>query len=147
MASPTEIVRKMNSERFATMLAACPKAFREELFRKGGVRVKGNAFSISAAPKNQVRAEKLHEAIKGGLDLGDDVLEELVRNYLYTRRPMLADALDHLKVKNDNGLTDEDLSFIDDLPPEKGQELQKLLEQKYDREDVALYLTFMNIKL
>jgi hypothetical protein len=136
----------MGSDRFATILAASPKAFREDLFRRAGVRVKGNAFSLSSAPKNQVRAEKLHEAIKNGLDLGDDVLEELIRNYLYTRRPMLADALNHFSVKNDNGLTEEDLSFIDNLPPEKGQELRALLEAKYDKEDVELYLAFMNIK-
>lgn len=147
MATPTQIVRQMNAERFSTILAASPKTFREELFRKAGVRIKSNAFSVSSAPKNQLRTEKLHEAIKGGVDLGDEVLEELIRNYLYTRRPMLADALNHFSVKNDNGLTDEDISFMDKLEPEKGRELQQLLATKYAPEDVTLYLDFMNIRL
>lgn len=147
MASPTEIVRRMNADRFAAILAASPKTFREELFKRGGVRAKSNAFSLASGSKNQLRTEKLHEAIKSGTDLGDDVLEELIRNYLYTQRPMLADALNHLGVKNDNGLTDEDISFIEKLPPEKGRELQAILGGRYPEEDVALYLAFMNIQV
>jgi hypothetical protein len=68
MATPTEIIRKLAPDRFANLLAASPKNFREDLFRKAGVKTKTNNFSLSAAPKNQVRSEKLHEAITGGLD-------------------------------------------------------------------------------
>lgn len=146
MATPTEIIRKLAPDRFANLLAASPKNFREDLFRKAGVKTKTNAFSLSAAPKNQVRSEKLHEAITGGLDLGDDVLEEVIRNYLYTRRPMLAEALDHFEVVHDNGLTDQDISFIEALADDKRAALRTRLESKFDRDDVALYFLFMKIE-
>ncbi|MFO0723760.1 MAG: hypothetical protein U1E65_08270 [Myxococcota bacterium] len=146
MPTPTEIIRKLPAARFAALIAACPKNFREDLFRRAGVRTKTNTFALSAAPKTQVRAEKLHEAINGGLDLGDDVLEEVIRNYLYTRRPMLAEALDHFEVPHENGLTDQDISFIETLPTEKKDALRTRLEGKYDRDDVALYLQFMKIE-
>jgi hypothetical protein len=148
MVSPIEIVKQMTPDRFAQILAASPKNFREELFRKAGIRVKGGgAFSLSAPPKTQLRTAKLLSGLaEGEVLLEDDVFEEVIRNYLYTRRPMLADALDHLQVAHDNGLTDQDLSFLEELPVERRAALRKLLESKYERADVDLYLSFMNIK-
>lgn len=146
MATPTEIVRRLEADRFAALLGACPKAFREQLFRKSGIRAKGNTFALSSSSKTEVRAGKLLDAIKGGLDLGDDVLEEVIRNYLYTRRGLLADALDHFNVPHEGGLTDADLDFIEELPPEKSRELKTLLVQKHDPADVELYFAFMNIR-
>ena len=49
--------------------------------------------------------------------------EELVRNWLYTKRPLLKATLDHLGVKNDNGLVDEDPVFFQELSAEKVKEL------------------------
>jgi hypothetical protein len=146
MPNPSQILKVLPSERFAQILAASPKSFREELFRKAGVRVKADAFSLSSAPKNQLRTEKLLQALHEGVDVGEDVFEEVIRNYLYTRRSMLADALDHLKIQHDQGLTEADLTFLDDLPKDKRLELRQLLEAKYDRSDVELYLRFMNLE-
>lgn len=145
MATPTEIVRRLPTERFVSIIAASPKAFREDLFRKGNVKVKTNAFSLASSPKNNVRAEKLHKSIVDGLDLGDQPLEELIRNYLYTQRPLLAAALDELGVKHDNGLTDEDLDFISKLEPARAQALREKLSAGFDAVDVGLYLDFMNV--
>lgn len=145
MPTPTEIVRRMPADRFATILAASPKAVREQLFRKGNVKVKGNAFSVSQTSKNHVRAEKLHESIVGGLDLGDEVHEELIRNYLYTLRPLLAAALDELGVAHEQGLTDHDLDFITELEPARAAALRARLLEKFDPADVGLYLEFMNV--
>lgn len=145
MATPTEIVRRLPVERFVTLLAASPKAYREDLFRKANIKVKGNAFSLASSSKNHVRSERLHEAITGGLDLGDQVLEELIRNYLYTQRPLLAAALDELGVKHDRGLTDDDLAFVSTLEPARAQALRTKLQAAFDPADVALYLDFMNV--
>lgn len=145
MPTPLELLTHLDAERFAQLLAASPKKFREELFRRAGIRVKAEAFSLKTQPKNEVRTQKLMAALKDGIDVGDGVLEELIRNYLYTRRPMLAEALDHFKVQHDNGLTDEDLAFVENLKPEQGAELRAQLAAKYDAGDVDLYLAFMNI--
>ena len=146
MATPTELLRLMDADRFHEVLAASPKNFREELFRRANVRAKGGgAFSLKSPNKNRVRAAKLLTKVKNGQGVGDDVLEEVIRNYLYTHRDLLADALDALGVTHDDGLTDEDLDFIADLPTERGQELKSELAQKHDAQDVDLYLRFMNI--
>ena len=145
MATPTEIVRRLPADRFVTVLSASPRAFREDLFRKANVKVKGNAFSLASSSKNHVRAEKLHETIVGGLDVGDTLLEELLRNYLYTQRPLLAAALDELGVKHDQGLTDEDLEFVTKLEAERATKLRSRLLAQFDPTDVHLYLDFMNV--
>ena len=76
MASLVEMVRHMESTRFHEVLSASPKAFREEVFRKGGVKIKAGAFSLQGAPKNVLRTQKLLAAIQDGFDLGDDILAE-----------------------------------------------------------------------
>jgi hypothetical protein len=144
MPTPLEILTQ-DPERFQRIVAASPKKFREEIFRRAGVRVKAEAFSLKTQPKNELRSQKLLAALKEGADLGEGVVEELIRNYLYTRRELLADALDHFKVPHDNGLTDSDLDFIEKLKPEEGAQLRALLAAKHEASDVDLYLAFMNI--
>src|SRR5688500_1003801 len=101
MATSRELLTQLDPDRFGEVLAASPKKFREELFRRAGIRVKSGAFTLNTAPKNELRTQKLHTALKNGMDVGDQVAEELIRNYLYTRREMLADALDHFKIAHD----------------------------------------------
>jgi hypothetical protein len=147
MSTPIEILSRLDVDRFAEIIAASPKKFREEVFRRAGIRAKTDQFSLKSTGKNEVRTQKLFSAIKEGADLGEGVAEELIRNYLYTRRPLLADALDHFKVPHDNGLTDEDLGFIEKLKPEEAQKLKDQLKAKHDERDVELYLAFMNVSL
>lgn len=145
MPTPRELVVQLDTERFQLLLAASPKKFREEIFRRAGIKAKGDVFSLKSSAKNEVRTQKLHAALKEGLELGENVVEELIRNYLFTLRPMLADALDHFEVPHDHGLTDHELDFIETLAPEKGRELRDKLVAKYDGRDVDLYFSFMNI--
>ena len=73
------------------------------------------------------------------------MVEELIRNYFYTRRDLLSDALNFLEIEHDGGLTDADLAFVEDLDSEKGKMLKNSLREKHDKNDVELYLVFMNI--
>lgn len=147
MASARELLTSLETERFSEIFLASPKKFREEVFRRAGIKAKGGgAFQLSASPKNSVRIQKLVEALGGddGAGVDEEVLSEVIRNYLYTRREMLALALDHFKIPNDNGLTDEDLTFIEDLKAEDTEALKKLLLDKFSQPDVELYLAFMD---
>lgn len=144
MPTPLETLIQ-DPDRFQQIVAASPKKFREEIFRRAGIRVKAEAFSLKSQPKNEVRTSKLLAALKEGFDLGEGVVEELIRNYLYTRRTLLADALDHFKVPHDNGLTDADLDFIEKMKPEDGAALKAELAAKHDPSDVDLYFAFMSI--
>lgn len=147
MLSPIEVLTQLAPDTFAKVVSASPRKFREEIFRRAGVRTKrGASFSLKSNSKNEIRIQKLQRALEDGADVGENLLEELIRNYLYTRRSMLGDALDFFDVPHDDGLTDSELEFLDDLDIDKGKELRDLLLSKHDDADVDLYLNFMNIQ-
>ncbi len=146
MATARELLLQQTTERFNEIVFASPKKFREELFRRAGVKAKkGGAFALSNAKKNAVRVEKLLASMQDGADLPDELLAELIRNYLYTKRALLAEALDFFEVEHDEGLTDADLDFIEELPEERVTQLRGILERSHDKDDVELYLRFMNV--
>ena len=146
--SPNELLSTMSESYFTEVVAASPKKFREEVFRRVGIKSKtGGAFSLATNKKNEVRIKRLFQALQEGAALEDPVAEELIRNYLYTRRTLLADALDFFEVPHDNGLTDADLDFMAKLEKEKAAELRDRLAKAHPEADVDLYLRFMNIKL
>jgi hypothetical protein len=145
--NPVEILSGMSEAQFTDLVLASPKKFREEVFRRAGIKAKaGSAFSLSDGKKNEVRVKRLFGAVQEGFVLGDQIAEELIRNYLYTRRELLADALDFFSVPHDHGLTNADLAFVNDIGPDKGNELRALLSAKHREQDVELYLKFMNIQ-
>jgi hypothetical protein len=145
--SPNELLSTMSENYFTEVVAASPKKFREEVFRRVGIKSKGGGdFSLSSNKKNEVRIKRLFQVLQEGTPLEDQVAEELIRNYLYTRRTLLAEALDFFQVPHDNGLTDADLDFMAKLEKEKANELRSKLAKTHAEADVDLYLRFMNIK-
>lgn len=146
MASPNDILRKLDGDHFGEVVNASPKKFREEIFRRAGVKNRGGgAFALKATGKNNARMKKLRKSMLEGFELEAELAEELIRNYLYTRRTMLAEALDFFEVDHDDGLTDEELDFIQDLPAERGRHLRDLLCRNHAEGDVDLYLAFMDV--
>lgn len=146
MASARELLLQQTTERFNEIILASPKKFREELFRRAGVKAKkGGSFALNNAKKNAVRVEKLLASMQDGTEVPDELLAEIIRNYLYTRRALLAEALDFFEVEHDDGLTDADLEFMEELPPERVTQLRGILEKSHDKDDVELYLRFMNV--
>jgi len=144
MTSANDLLHNMNSDRFAEVLGASPKNVREELFRAAGVKAKTGTFAVRSVNKNVVKAQKLHASMKGGFQINDELSEELIRNYLFTRRSLLGDALTKLDIEHDNGLTDEDLDVIvEELTPEQTEDLKAHLTEAHDDADVELYLHFM----
>lgn len=146
MAAPNDILRKLDGDHFGDVVSASPKKFREEIFRRAGVKNRGGgAFALKSTGKNNARVKKLRKSMLEGFELEAEIAEELIRNYLYTRRPMLAEALDFFEVEHDEGLTDEELDFIQELPAERGQHLRDLLCRNHPEADVDLYLAFMDV--
>jgi len=145
MATGSDILSKLGAEHFGEVLNASPKKFREEIFRRAGVKSKGGAFALKANGKTEARVKKLRAAMLEGFELEDEIADEVVRNYLYTRRSLLAEALDFFEVEHDEGLTDAELDFIEELPPERGTHLRDLLCKNHPEADVDLYIAFMNV--
>lgn len=147
MATSSELIAQMDEARFSAVFLSSPKKVREEIFRRTGIKHKKSGFSLASTNKNAVRTKKLFAAISGGKELTEEIGDELIRNYLYTRRGLLAQALDFFGVEHQEGLTDAELDFMTELEPEKVQELKAALTAEHDPADVELYLRFMKIPL
>lgn len=144
MSSANDLLQNMNAERFAEVLGASAKNFREELFRAAGVKAKSGAFAVGGANKSNIKAQKLHQRITDGFEVNDELSEEMIRNFLFTRRSLLGDALTELGIEHDNGLTDEDLdTIVEELPLERTEKLRSALQKNHEDADVELYLGFM----
>jgi hypothetical protein len=145
MATPKEILRTMSPDRFTEVVSASPRKVREELYRRLGLKPKKNsAFALKKAEDDD-RSGRLLAAIQNGEAVADEVLEELIRSYLSFRRELLADALDHFEIPHENGLTDQEIDFLSELPKDKATALRKLLLSKHQPADVDLYFAYMNI--
>ena len=138
------LVQKMSDETFGELVAASPRKIRETLFQRLGIKAK-KTIGLKVHGKLEDRTRKLHEKLKAADSEQENRLcEELVRNWLYTKRPLLKATLDHLGIKNDNGLVDEEPTFFQELSADKVKELvTHLTGQGYPAEHVALYLHFV----
>lgn len=146
MASLKELLSAQGPERIQALLSACPRRAREEVYR--GLKIKGRApargFRLKSSTDN--RADQFYERLTQDEGIPDDLLVELVRNYLFSCRGLLADALTFLDVPHKDGLTDNELDHLKELPAEKGAALATHLEEKgHEKADIELYLQFMAI--
>ncbi len=144
MPSSSELLRAMDGDQLGQAIQACPRKLREELFRRCGVRSRSSSFSLKSAAKG-ARVDRLKEALDQGAEPGDEVAEEVVRAYFYTKRDLLAAALDFLEVPHQEGLTDADIEFMQALEPERSQALMDHLTAQHAEADVRLYFGLMNI--
>jgi hypothetical protein len=139
-----DLVAKMTDETFAELVAASPRKIRETLFQRLGIKAK-KTIGLKVHGKLEDRTKKLHEKLRTATTENENRLcEELVRNWLYTKRPLLKATLDYLNIKNDNGLVDEEPTFFQELSADKVKELVTHLKaQGFQAEHIALYLHFV----
>lgn len=140
------MVAAMSEDTFAEVIASSPRKIRETLFARMNIKAK-KQIGLKVHGKLEERTKKLHERLKGAQTTQEDKLcEELVRNWLYTKRPLLKTTLDHLGVKNDNGLVEEEPTFFKELTVEKVKELVTLLQKdKHADEHIKIYLEFVGV--
>ncbi len=137
-----ELFQTLPYQTFFEILDITPKQVKEFIFHKYGVKVK-SAYSISQAheTKNHKKIKKFYSMIQEGIPCSES--EELIRNWLYTKRPMLKATMDFLGVKNEDGLTEEEIDFIEKLDQKTVDNLIQLLKPNFPLVDVVLYLNFM----
>jgi hypothetical protein len=138
------VVAEMSSETFAEVIQTSPRKIRETLFGRLGIKAK-KTVGLRVHGKLEDRTKKLHEKLAAAETKQErDLCEELVRNWLYTKRTLLVDTLDFLGVKHENGLVDEEPTFFQELTKERVVDLVAHLEKKgHPREVVVVYLTFV----
>ncbi|MCK5688952.1 hypothetical protein KAI87_06770 [Myxococcota bacterium] len=141
----TEILRTINQEKFIEVFSASSRKARETYLHRHGVKAStGNRLSKPGA-KNLARASKLYDLLADKDD--DEMCEEILRTWLLSKREMLAAALDHLEIENENGLTEsDDVDKFEKLNKKELSALTKALEGQASKDDIAIYLRFMGNK-
>lgn len=142
----SSITNNLSEPLFARIFATSPRKAREILFSRYGVKAK-KRIGLPNPSDNAEKVRKLHDKFKIAKSPQEmELLKELIRNWLFTRRPMLKSALDHLGVANNDGLIDEDPEFFTKLDQEKAKELFKhLVSAQFDPEEARVYLKFMDV--
>ncbi len=136
------IIRDISPEKWAEVFATSTRKARETYFHRHGIRKPRKGIKISRGGGNEVRLARLFDLLKTEQD--EEMVEEILRIYLLSRRDLLVTALDHLGIEHDEGLTESD--DVDKIKELKGKELKKLCDvmvAKHSQEDVLLYLRFM----
>ena len=138
------LVAKMSDDTFQEVIQSSPRKIRETLFGRLGIKAK-KSVGLKVHGKLEDRSKKLHEKLRSATTPQEAQLcEELVRNWLYTKRQLLIDTLDHLGVKHEGGLVDEEPTFFQELSEEKVNSLVKSLREKgHGDEVIQAYLFFV----
>ena len=146
MAAYIEIIRGLSEDKFQEIFAASARKSRETYFARHGIKTpKQSGRMRKPGQKNLMRAAALFEALQTVDD--DPLAEEILRVWLLGMRPMLAKALDHLEIENDNGLTDsDDVNKIAELDQGQLKALLQELDGVESPENILLYLKFMGAK-
>lgn len=143
MPDYSAIIRTVTPQKFTEILAASSRQAREVYFHRHHIKApsSGSHFAKPGA-KNEIRMARLYDII---VTAGDEELsEEILRTWLLGKRPMLAAAMDHLKIPHTDGLTDsDDVSKIATLSGKALEELITALEAFAPRDEVIVYLKFM----
>jgi len=144
---PIQIVAKMSPGTFSDVMAVSRRQVREILFSQLGIKNKSKSLLKNLQQKKEERINALHDSLKSATSKRDaDICRELIRNWLYTKRPLLKSALDYLGIPNDDGLIDTEPTMFGELSKEKATELYNYLCKNFDKEHVAIYLEFMETK-
>ncbi len=139
------MVAGMTEDTFAEVISSSPRKIRETLFARLNIKAK-KQIGLKVHGKLEERTKKLHERLKGASTEQENKLcEELMRNWLFTKRPLLKATLDHLGVKNDNGLVDEEPAFFKELSADKVTDLGNVLKGEHPVEHIKLYLAFVGV--
>lgn len=139
----TDIVRGLTKEKFVEVLGVSTRTSREAYFHRHGIKAppSGRGFTKPGA-KNEARAAGLWEAMQDRVD--EQVAEEIIRTWLLSKRPMLAAALDHLKIEHDNGLTEsDDVDRFEKLSATEVKDMVKTLTKVAPADEVKAYLKYM----
>ena len=145
---PTTLTASMSHETFSEIMAVSPRQVREVLYSQFGIKSKSKSLLKNLQQKKQERINKLHECLKNCKSKKEvELCNELIRNWLYTKRSMLKSALDFLGVPNDNGLIDTEPTLFTELSEEKAKSLFEHLTADYPKEHVYIYLRFMQTPL
>ena len=143
---PIALISKTSEPTFAAMIASCSRKVRDTLYARMGIKTNVSGVTLQLGKKRDDQVKKLHEKFKNSDSKPEsDVCQEIIRNWLYTQRPMLKETLDFLKIPNQDGLVETELDFFKTLPESDAKAVFKHVAAKFEPEHVWLYLNFVEV--
>jgi hypothetical protein len=142
MSQYTDIIRSVDGDKFKEIFSASSRQARETYFHRHGVKAPKSKRMPKPGAKNEMRIAGLFEVLQTVED--EELTEEVIRSWLLTKRPMLAAALDHLKIEHNDGITDSDeVKKFEGLATKDLKKLVSVLEKVAEKSDIAVYLRYM----
>ncbi|MBH1989545.1 MAG: hypothetical protein I8H75_05500 [Myxococcaceae bacterium] len=141
-----QIISKISEPTFTAMITACSRKVRDTLYARMGIKAAGNSVLLQLGKKQEDQARRLHERFKKSSSEAEiQVCQEIIRNWLYTQRPMLQATLDYLQVPNEQGLVETEPDFFKNLSKEEARELYDHVASQFNPEYVWIYLSFVEV--
>jgi|GEM_PF-656324 len=141
------LIGMIDPEKFVDIYYTSTRKLRnmvEGLYHKKIKKGSGRKVSLTSTKDRVEIANSVQHGILAAMD--EYMGEELLKAWLYTKRPMLTTALDFFGVEHEDGLTDKDLSAFEKAEVETLEKLIKELQAKECLiEDIAIYFQFMHI--
>ena len=147
MWEPLTLIGRIPEEKFAEVYSACPRKIRnylEGMFAKK-IRKGGRKVALKTARDRVLEALAVRDGIQA--EGNTQMAEEVLKTWLYTKRPMLKATLDFFGVPNEDGITTKDLDALEKAEPARLDELiDHLAAGGFPLAEVAVYLAFLKVE-
>lgn len=143
---PIALISKTSEPTFEAMIASCSRKVRDTLYARMGIKTPAAGVTLQLGKHKGDQVKKLHEKFKNSDSKAEsDVCQEIIRNWLYTQRPMLKATLDFLKIPNQDGLVETELDFFKTLSDSDAKAVFDHVAKRFPAEHVWLYLNFVEV--
>lgn len=143
---PIALISQTSEQTFSNMIASCSRKVRDTLCARLGIKSQASGVTLQLGKKREEQVKKLHEKFKNSDSKAEsDVCQEIIRNWLYTKRPMLRATLDYLKIPNQDGLVETELDFFKKMSESEANAVFQHISQQFEPEHVWIYLNFVEV--
>lgn len=138
---PVEICRRLGEPKIHAVFLELTADAMKKILREAKLPTTRLPSHTTTKKRNEDWAHNVWRQIadKGSVGVAASILFEWLTR---SRRPMLAEFLTAIGCQHDNGLTDAD--FMKDTPADKLVEAGRALLDKFDKQEVAAYLLFLD---
>ena len=143
----TQIAAKLSDTMWKDVYGKSSRKVRnmlEGMFTKTKAKKKGGMVSLKSKSR-----DKAHLEVRQGLieEENEQLCEEVFKTWFMAHQSLLEDSLDFFGISHKNGITDEELTPIEEATPEKLSEYISLMQGKgHGVEALSLYLAFVQAK-
>ncbi len=138
-----EIIERLGEDKFAAIFNGLTRKMRTMLESMFVKKRKGRLVSLKSRKKDRPQAAK---KVWLGLqdESGNQYADEILRAYFFERRELLKTALDFFEIPNEDGITNQELTALEQADAETLRTLfDALVSKEFDPLDIALYLVFL----